>query len=235
MKDKIKQILNTKTKKYIAAYLLILIAAAIIYILIPGAKVETAFTRVATISCNTVEQLKSCETGISNEVNCASECKSYKMLDKINIEKTNSEVFKVFNEKGKYTYIASEDVVFENTPEYEQTKKEKEKYQLQNEKIKKDLINKKLAEVEPKIKKVFASTNIRAELYYCYIKPEIWTSLTMPEKKQAFILCGEYGKLKNNNPYEDLNKMQIKTTIKSADTDEILAEYKTIKGVTKND
>lgn len=233
MKDKVKQIFNTKAKKYIAVYLLILVAAAIIYMIIPGAKIETAYTRAATISCKTVEQLKSCEKGLSKEVNCSSECKSYKMLDKINVEKTNSKVFKVFNEKGKYTYIASEDVVFENTPEYEQAKKEKEKYQQQNKKIKNDLINKKLAEIEPKIKKVFTSTNIRSELYYCYIKPGIWKSLTMPEKQQAFILCGEYGKLKNDNPYEDLNKMQIKTTIKSADTDEILAEYKTMKEVFK--
>ena len=67
--------------------------------------------------------------------------------------------------------------------------------------------------------------------YYCYIKPGIWNALSMPEKEQAFILCAEYGKLKNNNPYEDLNKMQIKTTIKSADTEEILAEYNIIKGV----
>jgi len=122
--------------------LIVVAVAAVIYSLIPNAKIETAYTRVATISCKTVEQLKNCESGISKDVNCSLECKSYKMLDKIIIEKTKSEYFKVFDKNDKYTYIAADDVVFENTSEYEQAKNEKENYQRNSEKIKTELVNK---------------------------------------------------------------------------------------------
>jgi len=57
----------------------------------------------------------------------------------------------------------------------------------------------------------------------------------MPEKKQTFTLCAEYGKLKNNNPYEDATTMQLKTLIKNAETEKNLAEYNVMKGIVIND
>lgn len=231
MKEKINDILNTKLKKAIAIYALLFIVTAIIFFVVPKPKYEKAYTRVATISCNTQQQLSACSTGASNKYNCDSECKNYKMLEQIIITKNKTQYYKTYDKNGKYTYILKDDVIFENTPDYEQARQEKAKYEAQSEKRKEETAKKRLSEIEPKIKKVFVKTNIRPELYYCYIKPGIWNSLNMSEKKQAFTLCAEYGKFKNNNPYEDANTMQIKTTIKSSATDEDYAKYSITSGI----
>lgn len=227
--------LDTRLKKTAA---LVIVMAFIILPFLPDNKPVAAYTRVATKACETLEQLEYCtdanvEIGLdkSNRFDCSRVCKSYKMLDKIIVYKSDSPYWQIKDIYNDYLYINPSDVVFENTPEYEQTKQENENYKAHEENQKKETCKKHLSKIEPKIKKVFAYTNVRSELYYCYIKPDIWNNLAMPEKKQAFIMCSEYGKYKNNNPYEEASKMQIKTTIKSASSEENLAEYSITKGI----
>lgn len=130
-----------------------------------------------------------------------------------------------------YTYIAAEDVIFENTPEFEQVKSQNADYHNHNETQNNNDIVRKWAEAETEIKKVFVSTDIRPNLYCCYVKPHIWNAFSFSQKQKVFRLCGEYGKYKSNQLGEELSEMQIKTKIKNYATQKNFAEYNIKKGI----
>ncbi len=223
MFNKINGGLNILTKTCIITGLFLVI---VLFLFVTVKPVEQAYTRVETISCNTIGQLMSCKNQSSQKTDCKSECKFYGKLEKINIKKILPAWFKVIDLNGKHTYIAAEDVIFENTPEFEQVKSQNTDYQQNDTNI-----ARKWAEAEPEIKKVFVSTDIKPDLYCCYVKQHIWNAFSFPQKQKAFRLCGEYGKYKSNQLGEELSEMQVKTKIKNFATKKIFAEYNIKKGI----
>lgn len=180
---------------------------------------------------------------VYNQV-CESEnkCVSYKLFDKILVSEYSADEFKVFNDKHEYIgTIKKKDVVFEGTPEYEQTKQERADIDKREAELKKVLEEKlkkerqaQLKKIEPIIKKAFYKVDIRKfnddgnGIYDFYINPVVWARTPFDQKQNIFKSCVTYVQLKLD--IKD-NYAKIGTKIKSSSNGAVLAEYDIFKGI----
>lgn len=189
-------------------------------------KRETGYTRVAEKVCNSENK-----------------CVSYKMFEPILVSEGSADEFQVWNDKkqniGK---ISKKNVVFEGTPEYEQTKKEKADYDKKIAEAAKaleaSLIKEraaKIAQLEPIVKRIFYKVELKKfsddgnGIYNFYIDPVKWVRLAFDQKQELFKNCCVYVQLKTNGTEPSYAK--IGTQIKSATNAATLAEYSTFGGI----
>ncbi len=205
----------------------ILIFTAVVCLLgmICQPKIETGYTRIYDRVC------------ISEN-----KCVSYKLFDKILVSEYSDTEFKVWNDKKEYIgKISKKNVVFEGTPEYEQTKKERADIDKREAELKKVLEEKlkkeraaELARLEPIVKKAFYKVDIRKfsddgnGIYDFYINPIIWARTPFDQKQNIFKNCVTYVQLKLDikNDYA-----KIGTKIKSSSNAAVLAEYSIVSGI----
>ena len=189
-------------------------------------KIETGYTRVAEKVCKSENK-----------------CVSYKMFEPILVSEYSADEFTVWNDKKESIgTIKKKNVVFEGTPEYEQTKQEKadidkratELAKALEEKLKKERAE-QLAKLEPIIKKAYYKVELKKfdndgnGFYDFYVNPNIWFKLKYDEKQNAFNTCVTYVQLKIN-PTKP-TAVKLGTKIKSSSNGAVLAEYDTFKGI----
>ncbi len=187
------------------------------------------------------------ETGYARVYNqvCIAEnkCVSYKLFDKILVSEYSDTEFKVWNDKKEYIgKISKKNVVFEGTPEYEQTKKERADIDKREAELKKVLEEKlkkeraaELARLEPLIKKVFYKVDFKkldndgSGLYDFYINPVAWVRIPFDQKQNIFKNCVTYIQLKTDATNIDM--VRLGTKIKSSSNAAVLAEYSIVSGI----
>lgn len=187
------------------------------------------------------------ETGYARVYNqvCMAEnkCVSYKLFDKILVSEYSDTEFKVWNDnKECIGKISKKNVVFEGTPEYEQTKKERADIDKREAELKKVLEEKlkkeraaELAKLESLIKKVFYKVDLKKfsddgnGIYDFYINPVVWYGTTFDQKENIFKNCVTYVQLKTNGT--DPSYAKYGTKIKSSSNAAVLAEYTTFGGI----
>lgn len=213
----------SKTKKII---LILAFVVCPILGMINAPKIETGYTRVYNQVCNS-----------------ANKCVDYKMFDKILVSEYSADEFEVWNDKKeRIGRISKKNVVFEGTPEYEQTKQEKADIEKKaaelakaiEEKLKKERAA-ELAKLEPVIKKAFYRIDLKKfsddgnGIYDFYINPIIWAGTPFDQKQNIFKNCVVYVQLKTNAT--DTSIVKYATKIKSSSNAAVLAEYTTFGGI----
>lgn len=174
----------------------------------------------------------------------------YEMFAPIQVVKNEkSDLWNVYKEGKKIGQIKKADIVFEGTPEYEQTKKEKEKadrlaaeakkQQEEKEKAAKAKLEKErakqIAEFEKIIKKAFYKVELEQfskdgnGIYKFYVDPYAWAQLPFDQKEGLFKSCTVYVQLKTNGTEPSYAK--VGTKIKSASNGAVLAEYDPFGGI----
>ncbi len=254
--------LDTKAKKAIALILAFFFAGFVIpglflWFLLPVQKfidtkkklytfIVTVFIAIAVIAPNETKKIETGYTRVYSTIKNESTNKtvSYKMFEPIKIVKNDkSDLWNVYDEKNnKIGQIKKTDVVFEGTPEYEQTKQEKaeidkraaELAKVLEEKLKKERAA-ELARLESLIKKAFYRVDLRKfsddgnGIYYFYINPVIWAGTPFDQKQNIFKNCVTYIQLKTNAT--DPNMVKYGTKIKSSANAAVLAEYSVMSGI----
>lgn len=223
----LKEKFNTlsKKQKIIVLFVLFFVVFPIIAIIF-SPKIETGYTRVAEKVCKSENK-----------------CVSYKMFEPILVSKHSSDKFQVWNDKKESIgTISKKNVVFEGTPEYEQTKQEKADIDKKAEERQKQLEAKQqaerqaqLAKLEPIMKKAYYKIELKkfsedgTGIYDFYVNPLVWARLNYDEKQNAFKNCASYAQLKTNAT--NANAIKYSTKIKSSSNAVVLAEYDTFKGI----
>lgn len=189
-------------------------------------KIETGYTRVAEKVCNSENK-----------------CVSYKMFEPILVSEGSADEFQVWNDKRENIgQISKKNVVFEGTPEYEQTKQEKADYdkkvaeaaKVLEESLKKERAA-KIAKLEPIVNKIFYKVEMKKfsddgnGIYDFYIDPVKWVRMGFDQKQELFKNCCAYVQLKTNGSENEYAK--IGTKIKSATNAAVLAEYSVFGGI----
>ena len=189
-------------------------------------KIETGYTRVAENVCDS-----------------ANKCVSYNMFEPILVSEDSADQYQVWNDKKQVIgKISKKNVVFEGTPEYEQTKQEKADY---NKKIAEaakaleaSLIKEraaKIAKIEPIVNKIFYKVDLKKfsddgnGIYDFYINPVKWVQMPFDQKEELFKNCCAYVQLKTNGTEKDYAKLGTK--IKSSSNAAVLAEYTPFGGI----
>ena len=189
-------------------------------------KIETGYTRVAEKVCNSENK-----------------CVSYKMFEPILVSEGFADEFQVWNDKkeniGK---ISKKNVVFEGTPEYEQTKQEKAEYDkkvIEAAKVLEASLKKeraaKIAKLEPIVNKIFYKVELKkfsddgSGIYDFYINPVKWVQMPFDQKQELFKNCCAYVQLKTNGTEKEFAKLGTK--IKSSSNATVLAEYTVFGGI----
>lgn len=189
-------------------------------------KVETGYTRIAEKVCNS-----------------SNKCVNYKMFEPILVSESSAEEFTVWNDKRENIgQISKKNVVFEGTPEYEQTKQEKAEYdkkvaeaaKILEESLKKERAA-KIAKLEPIVNKIFYKVDLRKfsddgnGIYDFYINPVKWVQMPFDQKQELFKNCCAYVQLKTNGSEKEYAKLGTK--IKSSSNAAVLAEYTPFGGI----
>lgn len=215
--------LDKQQKVYVLVLLFVVFPLLAI---ISNPKIETGYTRVAEKVCKSENK-----------------CVSYKMFEPILVSEYSSDKFQVWNDKKESIgTISKKNVIFEGTPEYEQTKQEKAEYEKILAEAAKKLEAKQLAEkqaklatLEPKMKKAYVNIELKPTntegigFYNFYVHPNIWFKLNYKEKENAFNTCVTYTQLKINS--ENVKAIKPGVKIKSSTNAVTLAEYDTFKGI----
>ena len=224
--NSLKEKFNALSKKQKVTLIVLIFVVFPILATIFSPKIETGYTRVAEKVCKSENK-----------------CVNYKMFEPILVSEFSADEFQVWNDKKESIgTIKKKNVVFEGTPEYEQTKQEKADIDKKEAERQKQLEAKQLTErqaqlakLEPKMKKAYYKIDIKqynadgTGIYDFYVSPIIWVKLKYDEKQNAFKNCVTYTQLKINpsNP----NAVKFGTKIKSSSNGAVLAEYDSFKGV----
>lgn len=189
-------------------------------------KIETGYTRVAEKVCDS-----------------SNKCVNYKMFEPILVSEDSADEYQVWNDKKQVIgKISKKNVVFEGTPEYEQTKQEKADYdkkvaeaaKILEESLKKERAA-KIAKLEPIVKKIFYKVDLKkfsddgTGIYDFYINPVKWVQMPFDQKQELFKNCCAYVQLKTNGTEIDFAKLGTK--IKSSSNAAVLAEYTVFGGI----
>lgn len=167
----------------------------------------------------------------------------YEMFSPIQVVKNdNSDLWNVYADGVKIGQIKKTDVVFEGTPEYEQTKEEKANIDKKAAEMKKQIEEKlkaerqkQLAELEKNINAVFYKVELKkysddgTGIYDFYINPVVWAGIPFDQKENVFKNCVAYVQLKTNGT--DPNSAKYGTKIKSSSNAAVLAEYTVFGGI----
>ena len=193
----------------------ILIYFVIVFACIPKIKIKTGYAKTPiTIQTST------------NPVR-------YEIADPIEIADNDDVNYDVYKSGTKIGTVKKTEIVFADTPEYEQAKKDRVAYDALKKQIEEKMQEERenaLKQFEDSMDKVFYKVQLEPENYisHFYINPFTWQILQFDQKKQLFINCVNYTAAKFNLS-ED--KAKIMVQIKSSANEETLAEYSAFSGI----